>query len=189
MGFFSSTIAAHLEGREIGAALLVWMDFRENERRWWTGTGTLEAGGHEWIGTGEFISIDGLEQPIGTAAPKTTFTLSGVDTTMVQMARQASDRVKDRRCAVYIQFFDVATKQPLDNYAAIWTGIMDQMSYAAEGPKNRTITLTAETLWTGRKRPPYGMYTDRDQNARFPGDRGLEQVVNLVSKQARWPIF
>lgn len=196
MPFFPETVAAKLEGREIGAALLCHMDFRETPRRWWAGFGTLHAGGHDWIGTGEFIGIEGLQQPIGTVAPKTTFTLSGVDATIVQMARQASDRVKDRRCTVYIQFFDLtpddAGNPPwtrLDNPYAIWSGRMDQLKYAADGPSQRTVTLTAESLWVNRKRPPYGFWTDRDQNARFPGDRGLEQVPDLVNKTARWPVY
>ena len=196
MGFFNETIAAKLKGRTIGASLLVFMDFKDAPRRWWPGFGDLQAGGHTWQGTGEFLSVSGLDQPFGTVAPKTTFTLSGIDAELVRLARQASDRVKDRRVTVYIQFFDAtpddAGIQPwanLDQPYAIWTGIMDQMTYTANGPAERGITVTAESLWTNRRRPPYGLYTDRDQNARFPGDRGLEQVVNLVTKTIRWPVF
>lgn len=189
MGFFSETISAHLAGREIGAALLTHAEFRENERRWWDGNGDLVLGGHTWQGTGTLIQIEGLEQPVGTTAPKTTFSISGANAEMVTLARQASDRVKGRRIRVYIQFWDLTDWMPLDEPYAIWTGQMDQMKYGAEGPTNRSITLTAETLWVNRKLPPYGLYTDRDQNARYPGDRGLEQVVNLVSKTVRWPIF
>jgi len=195
MGFFPQTIAAKLAGREIGASLLCFMDFKDTPRRWWMGLGDLAAGGHIWQGTGSMIQIDGLEQALGTAAPKTTFTLSGVDATVVSLARQASARVKDRPCQVYIQFFEIAPGgnqmpwAPLDAPYAVWSGIMDQMSYAAEGPSQRRVTLTAESIWTGRRRPAYGFWTDRDQNARFPGDRGLEQVVNLVQKTIRWPVF
>lgn len=196
MGFFPETVAAKLADRTIAASLLVHMDFRETPRRIWAGYGELQAGGHTWLGTGELVQIEGLEQPIGTVAPKTTFTLSGVDATLVTMARSASDRVKDRRVTVYIQFFDVtptdASVQPwslLDAPYAIWSGIMDQMSYSAQGPGQRSITLSAESLWTNRRRPPYGFWTDRDQNSRFPGDRGLEQVVNLVAKTIRWPVY
>lgn len=196
MGFFPQTIAAKLAERQVGAALLCHMDFRDLPRRWWIGFGPLLAGGHEWIGTGELIQIDGLEQPIGTVAPKTTFELSGIDPTLVMLARNASDRVKDRRCTVYIQFFDVtpddasvAPWSTLDQPFAVWSGVMDQMTYSAQGPSQRSISLTAESLWTNRRRPAYGLYTDRDQNMRFPGDRGLEQVVSLVSKQCRWPVF
>ena len=196
MGFFPEAVAAKLAGREVGVALLCFMDFRETARRWWTGFGPLEAGDELWQGAGELIQIEGLEQPIGTVAPKTTFQLSGVDATIVRLARQASDRVKDRRCTVYLQFFDlhpddasVAPWSLLDTPFAVWSGLMDQMTYSAQGPSQRGVTLTAESFWTNRRRPPYGFYTDRDQNARFPGDRGLEQVVDLVNKTNRWPVF
>lgn len=172
-------------------ALLTHAEFREVARRWWAGFGTLRAGGHDWIGIGDFISIEGLRQPVGTDAPKTTFTLSGVDATVVQLARQASDRVKDRRIRCFIQFFEIHGPQeraPLDAPYAIWSGQMDQMSYTASAHDGRTVALTAESLWVNRKRAPYGLFTDRDQNARFPGDRGLEQVVNLMQKTIRWPV-
>lgn len=195
MGFFPETIAAKLAGREVAVALLCFMDFKDTPRRWWMGYGDLNAGGHTWQGTGTFIEIDGLDQALGTVAPQTTFTLSGVDATVVTLARQSSARVKDRACQVYIQFFEIAPGgdqmpwAPLDEPYAIWSGIMDQMTYGADGPSQRRVTLTAESIWTGRRRPAYGFWTDRDQNGRFPGDRGLEQVVNLVQKTIRWPVF
>lgn len=196
MGFFPETIAAKLAGRTVAASLLCFMDFRVTPRRWWVGFGDLDAGGNTWQGTGKLIQIDGLEQPIGTVAPKMTFTLSGVDSTIVSLARNASDRVKDRRCSVYVQFFDVTPTNgetmpwaKLDDPFAIWSGRMDQMTYAAQGPASRTVILTAESLWTNRRRPAFGLLTDRDQNKRFPGDRGLEQVPSLVNKQSRWPVF
>lgn len=196
MGYFPQAIAAKLADRQIAASLLCFMDFRVTPRRWWMGFGTLEAGGHSWQGMGELIQIEGLEQPIGTVAPKTTFQLSGIDATVVSLARNASDRVKDRRCTVYLQFFDItpndASVAPwtlLDAPFAIWSGKMDQMTYSAQGPAQRSVTLTAESLWTNRHRPVFGLWSDRDQNARFPGDRGLEQVPSLVKKQVRWPVF
>lgn len=196
MGFFPETIAAKLAGRTVAASLLVHMDFRETPRRFWFGFGDLVAGGHTWQGTGELIQLDGLESPIGTNAPKLTNTVSGIDANLVMLARNASVRVKDRRETVYIQFFDVtpddASVEPwslLDQPFAISSWLMDQMTYTAQGPEQRSISLTAESLWTNRRRPAYGLYTDRDQNKRFPGDRGLEQVVDLVSKTIRWPVY
>jgi len=196
MGFFPQTIAAKLAGREVAASLLCFMDFKETPRRWWAGFGDLQAGGHTWQGTGELITIEGLEQATGTTAPRTTFTLSGIDATIVSLARNASDRVKDRACRVYIQFFEISPTNgavhpwsPLDMPYAVWSGLMDQMTYAAEGPAQRSVTLTAESIWTGRRKPAYGRYTDRDQNARFPGDRGLEQLPDLIQKTIRWPVY
>lgn len=194
---FSETVAAYLAGRSISASFLVFMDFRDAPRRWWTGTGLLVAGGVEWLGMGQLISIDGLQSSIGMSAPETTFTLSGVDADIIAQAKAGSERVKDRRVRVYIQFFHVGqgvdADAPiwgnLDAPTVVWSGKMDTIRFAADGPASRSITVTAESLWTNRNRPPYGLYTDRDQNARYPGDRGLEQVASLVSKTIRWPTY
>ena len=194
---FSETVDAYLAGRKVACSLLAFMDFVDAPRRWWMGFGTLKTNDdHEWQGLGELITIDGLEEDFGTAANAMTFTLSGVDPEIVTLARNASDRVKGRKVTVYLQFFDITPNDagvqpwtPLDQPDAIKVGTMDQMRYIADGPTSRTISVTAEGLWTGRNRPAFGLYTDRDQNARFAGDRGLEQVSNLVSKTIRWPVL
>lgn len=194
---FSQTVEAYLQGRTVACAPLVYMAFKDADRRWWPGFGTLVTNdGAQWQGTGSLITIDGLEEDIGTAANPMTFTLSGVDAEIVTLARNASDRVKGRRVFVYLQFFDVTPTDagvqpwtPLDLPDVIKTGTMEQMRYVADGPTSRQVIVTAEGLWTGRNRPPFGLYTDRDQQSRFPGDRGLEQVSDLVSKVIRWPVL
>jgi hypothetical protein len=195
---FSETVDAYLEGRTIGVGLLVFMDFVDAPRRWWMGTRTLTTNDDlEWGATGDLISVDGLEADYGTAANAMSFTLSGasVDPELVNLARNASDRVKGRKVVVYLQFFDITPTdggqafRPLDMPDAIKVGRMDRMRYIADGPASRRIALTAEGLWTGRNRPPFGLFTDRDQIARHAGDRGLEQVSDLVTKTIRWPIF
>jgi hypothetical protein len=194
MSFFNETVDAYVAKRSIAGSLLIFMDFKDAPRRWWPGFGDIVAGGQTWQGTGELLSVEGLEQPQGTSAPQTTFTLSGVDAAIITLARQASDRVKNRRVIVYVQFFQAEPEageeawSNLDAPAAIWTGRMDQIRYAASGVGSRSITVTAESLWVNRSRPAFGLFTDRDQNARFAGDRGLEQVSDLVSKSVRWPV-
>jgi hypothetical protein len=195
MGFFGSTVAAHLAGRTIAGSLLVFMDFKDAPRRWWPGFGPVVAGGFTWQGTGELIQVEGLDQPQGTGAPQTTFTLSGIDAEIVTLARNASDRVKNRRVTVFVQFFqldptdaNVEAWSTLDSPAALWTGRMDQMQYRISGTGSSSVTVTAESLWVNRSRPAFGLFSDADQKARFPGDRGLEQVADLVSKSIRWPV-
>lgn len=199
MGLFNETLAHVSAGRSVNASLLTYMNFRDDPVRWWLGYGDLVAGGHTWIGMGRrnggaLVQIEGLDAPIGTVAPQTTFTLSGVDPRAISIARASSDKAKGRRVIVYIQFFGSATTPsselwaPMDKPNAIWTGEMDQVRYGADAA-GAQVTVTAETIWANRNRPPFGLYTDPDQKARFPGDRGLEQVASLVTKTIRWPEF
>lgn len=190
MTTYSDPVEAQLAGRTLAVLPLVFMDFVDAPRRWWPGFGDLvTSDGNTWQGTGNLISLDGLDEDTGTSATPMTFTLSGVDADTVTLARNASDRVKGRRVTVYLQFFDAATWATIDAPDVFKIATMEQMRVTTEGPSTRRITVTAEGLWAGRNRPPYGLLSDRDQNARFPGDRGLEQMASLVAKTIRWPVF
>ena len=191
MARFPEAIQAQLAKRTVAATFLVHMDFRGAPRRWWMGAGVLDAGGYEWVGMGSLIQIDGLDANSGMAAAATTFTLSGVDPEILALVRGASNRVKDRRVRVYIQFFTSEDSgqpawTPLDQAISGWSGRMDQIKYSGQGATSRSVNLTAESLWTNRNRPPFGRYTDGDQKARSPNDRGLEEIAGLVNKTIRW---
>lgn len=192
MGFFNETVAAHLEGRTVGAALLMLFDFVDEPLRYWTGFGPLEAGGYTWEGSGDVIEIDGLGAPAGVVAAQTTAALSGVPANLVAIVRNASHRVKGRSLKVYLQCLLARPEdggmpwRTLDQPALIWSGIMDQMRYLTDGPGTRRISVSAESVWTDRNRPPFGLLTSADQKARFPGDKGLDFAPSLVNKTIRW---
>lgn len=192
---YSATVQAYLGGRAIGCALLVFMDFVDAPSRWWTGFGTLATNdGQVWQGTGDLINIEGLEEDRGTAANPLTFTLSAADPDMVAIVRNQDSRARGRRCTVSLQFFDITPDSnsvpawaPLDTPEVLKTARIDSLRYIASGPNERRIICTAEGLWTARRKPTFGLYTDRDQKGRFAGDRGLEQVTDLVNKTIVWP--
>jgi hypothetical protein len=51
------------------------------------------------------------------------------------------------------------------------------------------VSLTAENMFYGRSRPPYGRNTDRDQQARSPGDKFFGFVSSLVQKTITYPDY
>ena len=190
MGFFSDAeIISLLSMTSVRSAWLIHLDFLNAPMRIWEGTGLLTTkDGKEWAGLGELGTVTGLEAAIGTAAPVANFTLSGVDKSLMAQAVDTATQVTGRDATVYGQFFDDDFK-PFGGVFAIWSGIMDQMTYSADGPTDRTINLSVEGLWTRRGRPAFGLYTDRDQRRRYPGDRGLEQVSALINKTVTWPDY
>lgn len=186
MSFLGSDVAA-VAGPVARLALLAWFDFEGDPRWYWTGFGPLVTDdGQSWEGTGEVASISGLTMPLGTAAQQVTFALSGVSARVAALARQQSARVKGRDCAVFIQLFneDWSLQGPRRH---VWSGSLDVMTYKFNGDATFTVELTAESIWSGRRKPAYGFYTDADQQARFPGDRGCEFVGSLPGKTIYWP--
>jgi hypothetical protein len=188
MSLLPATLAAALAGREVRYTLLVRFDFTTETKRVFLGFGTLEAGGYQWAGIGELVSVDGLSSRADTAAEPMTFNLSGISADLLAKARESADEVKGNPCSTYLQFFD-SDWQALDDPLPLRGGIMDTLRYDATGPDQRALTLSAEGIFASRRSPPFGRYTDRDQNARFPGDRGLEFIPSLINKTVTWPDF
>lgn len=186
MGFFPQTIAEHLAKRVVRASYLVHFAFATTPMRVWIGTGALVSGGQTWSGIGTLGSISGIESALGGTAPVVTFGLSGVDPTAVAKALDASDEVKGRDVTIFLQFFDDAS-QPLDAPYAVYAGTMDVMRVKAQGPTERTVEVTAETLFARRALPPFGYLSDRDQQRLYPGDRGLEYMPSMAAKTVNWP--
>lgn len=188
MADFSALQKAAMAGRVVHLVNLVEFDFAEGIRRVWNGTGYLDLDGFEWLGTGELGSISSISFGENDDAEKVTFALSGVDPEFVTLAR-SGDSVRGRDVTIYGLFLDVETMQPLGSKWVVRQLIMDTIGYGAKGPSERSISLTAETIWTTRNLAAFAYWSDRDQQARFPGDLGCQFIPTLKLKKVAWPVF
>ena len=188
MAFFTQTQATVAAGGRVYLAAMVQFDFAEGARRVWDGTGVLRAYGEEWIGSGLLGSISEIEIGQNDDADRMTFQLSGVNPEMVQLARQG-ESVRSRAVTVWGQFLDPDSMQLLDDRWVLRQMVMDTVGYAAQGADQRTISLTAETLWTSRNLAAFASWSDKDQKRRHPGDRGCEFIPTLRNKRLAWPTF
>lgn len=176
-----------LRSGRIGQAALVWMDFAGGAKRWWTGFGDLDVAGHRWQGLGDLIGISSIETSYDLSAQPLTFTLACTPE-MLAMAINAKARVRDRVVMVYHQLFaveqmasftpgseEILRGQPLGSPFVLFSGTMQRMPYSMTATE-RTLRVEAEGLFFRRNAPPRGRWTDADQKARHPGDRGLERL-------------
>jgi hypothetical protein len=188
MGYFPSTAAAVLAGSVVRCDLLVFFDFLTTPMRLWQGFGTLHTlDGHDWQGLGELGHIGDLESAIGGTSPNVTFTLSGVDPSILAEALNSSEEVFGRDVNVYMQFF-TEDFQPLDPPYVVFAGLMDTLR-VKQSVETVSVELSAETLFARRTLPPYGNLSGRDQHKLFPGDTGLDSMPELISLTAIWPVI
>jgi hypothetical protein len=162
----------------------------------WNGNTDLATGGQLWKPMGGAGSIDGLSMPTGTAAEAVTFQLSGLPdqaTDLLAVALEDSSEVTQRPVTVYMQLFD-NDWQPVGSPIGIWWGFM-QPPRVSRSPMSETegavqsISLTAENAFFNRSRPPYGRYTDRDQQSRSPGDKFFQFTPSLMFKTFTYPDY
>lgn len=182
---------ALLRGGEIAEAALCWMDFGTGAKRWWAGFGDLDHAGHVWQGTGDVISISDLTTDYQMSASPVTFSFAAT-AEMMALVQAATTAVRGRQVIVYSQLFAVLPEggaqpwQPIGSPLALFSGTMGPMTYSAEAVTSRAISLQCEGLWARRNAPPRGLWTDRDQQARHPGDKGFERVALYTNYETRW---
>lgn len=197
MSLFPEAIAADLAGKKVQCAFLVMFDFASGPLRLWRGMGRLDTNdGNQWKALGELGSITGIQQAVNGNAPEMTFTLSGVDADAQRKARdEFATEAKGRMVYVLLQFFgtddpgDPDNQRPLDNPYPIAAARMLRPEYVADSGGERSIAVRCESLFSLRSRPRWAMYTDSDQQHRFPGDKGFEFVGAVVNKVVTWPDY
>ena len=200
MPLFPSATEAQVQGLHVISMLYVTFAFKTAPMHVWEGDGPITRETIDWRGMGSRVDgmgnplqgIDGLEQAINGTAPQMMLTLSGVDATVVTAARADADadEIESRDLTVQIGFYDATIPGalvPLDGLITLGLWTMQRPSFTATGPTLRTISLPCETVWTQRSRGVFGMLTDRDQNRRFPGDKGCEWPPKLVDRDISWP--
>ena len=187
MAFFNATQAALAAGRTVFAARLVHFDFAERPMHAWEGVGPLELDGATWLGLALIGSIGEIPVAVNDEAGSVDFTLSGVSPEIVARARDSAS-VRGREVTIYGQMFG-EDLQPADAKYMLAELEMDVMSYAGTGPNDRRIRLTAESIWADRNGAAQALYSDRDQQLRFPGDLGCALVAALKNKRVDWPRF
>ena len=190
-----------LRSGRIAQAVLVHMDFSDAPKRWWTGFGDFAVAGHIWQGMGDLISISPISTTYQVSAEQVTFELAATPE-LLGLALAAKTKVRDRAVTIYLQLFaqdnlviagytsgggEIISGQPVGSPMALYTGLMQRMPWAADGPNKRTLRLECEGLFFRRNQPPRGRWTDADQKALYPGDRGFERMpLYAGGYESRW---
>lgn len=193
MGLFSTVSAAYLEGRQIKVLHLFMFDWNDGDvapKRFFTGQGKITAGGEIWYGMGKFVRVSDLKVAMKGEAPKTTFTFSGADEELLMATAEAADAVRNQPCYAYFQYYDAdqTTWTPLDDPILFWTNTMKAVTFTDEY-QTSSIELETEGPLYRRHRPINSQWNDRDQQNRYPDDRGAENIPLLVNVTIDWPFF
>ena len=170
-----------LDGDEIDVFYAVDLAFDSSNIRLWTGYGDKTINSNTYTGSGNLLTIDGLEEASDLSARGTTLTLNGLDSTIVTYA--LTEEYQGRLVTIY---WGVG-----NNTVEVFSGYMDKMTIqdSAEGA---TIQLTVESRLIVLERPNVRRYT-RESHAGVRTAKGLsgsdtffDWVTKLQDKQIVW---
>lgn len=167
--------------------------------RLWLGVGNCEAGidaedgaGATYNGLGEMLNVPAFQQLINGTAERVEFRLSGVSRRIAEMASSESADVKGVPLLVGLGVFG-ADWQLLADPTWLKRLTVDYLSVEQRGGREgavRTISLSARSAFTGRRRPGLSYFTDAEQQARSAGDLFCNRVAAYsIDVQKAWPLY
>ncbi len=158
------------------------LDFSSGHVRVHTGLGTISWGGYDWLGVGSFGTVDGLEESAELERKTVTYTLSGIPNDLISVV--LNEDYQGRSAKIYLGFFSSITAQLVADPELLDSGKMD-VSDTDEGD-TCTVTITAESRVAAWSRTQERRYTDAEQQAQYPGDKGLEFISQAAQKEVAW---
>lgn len=135
-----------------------------------------------WTGTGSLGGISAIQETADLSANGVQLSLSGVDTTLISTA--LGEQYQGKRAQIWFGPINAATGQLIGTPIRTFVGRIDNMQ--VDAGETATITLSVESRLADFFRPRISRYTDAEQQARWPGDLGLQYVNSLQDKTINW---
>ncbi len=191
------SVQSLIRSDQLAAARLVELEFPAETFRVWTGDGeitTLDA--RVWQGLGNFGQISAVKDTEGLSAEEIVIGLRRVsdgnelDPEAFSEAINADRNldVYNRAVRIYLQVFDTVTLGLVGSPVAEFIGLMSHVVTRREGTHAAEISVHCEGIFAEGRKPPHIHYTQADQEARFPGDRGFEFIAaNALPRVVVWP--
>lgn len=179
---FSAAMTAQITGSYLRPAFFAQLHFLSGDVFVWSGIGTVNWNGHDFLGLGQFGQISTIEESNDIKANNLTLTLSGVPSDSLSQALNETRQGN----AVTLWFGCVGdggdvVADPVKSFA----GRMD-VPLIEEGATTCTISITVESILVDLQRSRLRSYTHEDQQIDFPGDLGFEYVPGLQDWNGVW---
>lgn len=158
------------------------LDFESGFVRVHSALGTITWGGYDWLGVGQLGSVEGLEERAELLRKVVTYNLAGVPSDLIAAA--LDENYLGRSAKTYIGFLNTTTYQLVATPELQDAGLMDTTK--SKQGKTCSLAVTAESRMASWSRPVERRYTDTEQQARYPGDKGLEFVSQAAQKEIIW---
>lgn len=181
-GRISAAIDSAVTAPVIRPVLLAEFDFSDGVSRVWSGVGTLSWGGHSWLGMGHLGSVEGVEETTELKAVGVKFRLSGIPSDL--MSSVTTTVVQGRRAKLWLALMS-ENWTLIDQPVMVLAGKMDTVD-VTDGGSELSFELAVENSLRDLQRPRARRYTDADQQAEFPGDKGMQFCVELQRKEFKW---
>ena len=163
--------------------------YSTDQLRIWTGYHTITIDSEDYIGGGNLIQLDSVNESADLKATGIAIGLTGLDSSILSSAiSQVANGVP---AELYFGVLTTtgsgasANTTVVDTPYLLFEGFLDEISIADTGATS-DISFTIENKMVVLEKPVDRRYTDQDQKNLFANDKGLEFVADIQLKAIAW---
>ena len=180
-------VKTETEAKVASSVGFILLDFDTDPVFVWTGTyprtETLPTeGAHTFLGIGTLGSIDGILESADRSINGIKMQMTGIANDL--LANALDQNYQGRTAKIWIVHLD-ANEDIIPDPLLLFAGQMDVMRLA-DGDETGAIEVICESRDATLKRNSESLLTDEEQQRVFPGDLGLEFVMELQNKTIVW---
>lgn len=180
----SANLLAAISQPEIQPFYAIELLFDTAPLRLWTGLGirsiNILGTAQDFTGTGQLLSISGLDEVGDLSAKGIDLTLSGIDSTVLSLALQES--YQRRQCRVW---FGEQSATGGSDIVQVFAGKMNVMSIN-DNADTGTINLSVESNLIELERSSNWRCTNDNHQSRYSGDSFFSFVQSIQDQQVAW---
>lgn len=179
MRALSTAVITEIESATLRFVLFVKLEFDSGTIYLHNGIGTLTWGSNDWLGVGDFGSIEQIEEGVELSPYSLVLLLSGLDSSLMDEAMNQDYYL--RPITLYFGSLDTSTGALVDDPDELWSGKMDTAEVSI-GTVNG-IRLTCESDFAVFDKANQSRFSDAHQQRDYSGDlifQYMEQMVDTV---------
>ena len=190
---FGTAGQAQLASRVRGAQWLVDLEFTGGTIRLTTNPLDIAYGGNTYKGLSTLLQVSSVSESEDAAAEKVTLSIPVVNQAMLAATLGNVESYRGRRVRLYLQLIDESFQPITGAVRERWRGYMEPVRITRKrsdptgGESSGRIELPCSRAGMARARNYTGLrLTDAQHRQRYPGDRGLEYMQELIEKPTQW---
>jgi len=183
MRTMQAAAAAAIQNNNVPYLVLVELDFVEGFVRLTNAGYDFPWNGYTWTGAGNLGSISAIEEGQDLQMYGCTLTLSGMSSDII--SKCFGTGYSGRAATIWIAPLD-SNYNILADPVVVFMGKMDTMPITLGDESAVQVTIESKLIdW---ERPRTRRYNNEDQQAEYPGDKGMEFVPQMVEKPLEWGV-
>ena len=162
--------------------ILCEIDHPDGMFRAWSGIGTLDYDGEDWIGLGVLGTIAPVKATTALMIQEVVFSLSGID---AQTLALLDGHVRNREATVWLACMDERGLVVADPWQLL-VAQMDYQQFEASEDGTSRVSIIARSGFYTMERALNEVWSPENQKLTYPDDTGFDKLPTLQNKELVW---